>query len=152
MNDKPDTIGPQLSRLQKQELQETLKAMLGPSEVHTTYTEVVDEALEVKLDVVAEYHDSVSLANDFLRDEIQELWYQRVDEMIDNGEIPQTEGEAQDVVDDVVRELSEIVHEQTMITSEDVHQYEQRVRDRNERLGLDDDADRLYEARKESLL
>ena len=152
MNDIPNTIGPQLSRLQKQELQETLKAMLGPSKVHSTYTEVVDEALEVKLDIVAEYHNSVSLANDYLRDEIQELWYQRVDELIESGEIPQTEGQAQDVLDDVVRELSEIVHEQIIITSEDVHDYKQRRRERNERLGLDDEADRLYEARKEGLL
>jgi len=152
MSEIPDTIGPQLSRLQKQELQETLKAMLGPSKVHTTYTEVVDEALEVKLDVVAEYHDDIALANDYLRDEIQELWYQRVDDMIDHGEIPQTDGEAQDAVDDVVEELSEIVHEQAVITSEDIHDYRERMHNRNERLGFDDDADRLYEARKESPL
>ena len=100
------------------------------------YANIKDPAYNKLDEVVREgldYDDSIEMMNQRLKDEQAELFFQLVDQYVDNGILPETHGEAYQIVHDAVWRATENLHDEIHVDEWKVQQIQNEMdRERSE--------------------
>jgi len=100
------------------------------------YANIKDPAYNKLDEVVREglaYDDSIEMMNQRLKDEQAELFFQLVDQYVDNGILPETHGEAYQIVHDGVWRATENLHDEIHVDEWKVQQIQNEMdRERSE--------------------
>ena len=100
------------------------------------YYNIKDEAYEKVDEVIRDgltYDDSIGQMNEQLKDEQAELFFQLVDQYVNDGILPETHGEAYQIVHDAVWEATERLHDEINVDEWKVQQIQNEMdRERSE--------------------
>ena len=89
------------------------------------YYNIKDEAYEKVDEVIRDgltYGDSIGQMNEQLKDEQAELFFQLIDQYVNEGILPETHGEAYQIVHDAVWEATERLHDEINVDEWEVEQ------------------------------
>ena len=100
------------------------------------FVNIEDEAYEKVDEVIRDgltYDDSIGQMNEQLKDEQAELFFQLVDQYVNDGILPETHGEAYQVVHNAVWEATERLHDEINVDEWEVQQIQNEMdREENE--------------------
>jgi len=101
------------------------------------YYNIKDEAYEKVDEVIRDgltYDDSIGQMNEQLKDEQAELFFQLVDQYVNDGILPETHGKAYQIVHNAVWEATERLHDEINVDEWKVQQIQNEVdRERSEK-------------------
>lgn len=104
-------------------LQNRIHELWMPSSEHNRFDELEDEASDVAYDIVDDRGRvyPVDELNTDLRWEVEDLIYQRIDDRVEEGDLPHTEGYAHDALSEAVADIVAELMDDVAITEEDVY-------------------------------
>jgi len=131
-------LGDDATDEQLKKLRETLETLLTANP-----DSFLDEAHRIRDDYMdrCDLSEDVDTLNQDVQWEIEDMLYEHVDTFIDSGLLPETDGEAHDVVSAVVGEVASNLLNDVQITEEDIYIEQEQMRQEH-------DPDYEYERRR----
>jgi len=119
----PEVLGDDITDEQADELRRRVHELWMPSTEHGRYDDLMDRANENATDLIDERGGvyPADTLNDDLREQIADLIHRRIDNRVQSGELPHTDGHAYDVLSEAVADIVDELLRDVAITEEDIH-------------------------------